>query len=427
MRDKRTGSGRHTLARHGHLRSRNPFAGVLRFVGIAAACVLIAGAGTAAYAAWDLTRAFSENATELTGQDATPPDIDALVGTEGVDLLLTGIDICEWDSHEKFGKRCPTSRERYGEDGRELDAGLNDVNLFVHISPEPRRITAIAFPRDLMIPTPECHDSNGGVSPASDLRQLNEMYRAGGLACVADTINSLTTPYNPDLAIDYAATITWNGVIEITNALGGVEVCVAQRIVDDEAGMLDLDAGPHTLQGEQALAFLRSRHGVGDGSDLGRISNQQVYMSSLVRKLLDEGTLSNPGTVLSLARTVVTNVDPSSKLTPVALMKIALAVKDVAPSDIVFLQYPAAVWAQDTDRVIPIEAEAEAMMRLLATDTPIDPSGKFYEPEGSTEPTPPPVAGGSTPPPTTEPPVADGPEVFGRTAADTGCSQAWHD
>ena len=425
--DTTTRRGRRTIARHGRLGARNPFAGILRILGIALSCVLVAGLGTAAYAAWDLSRTFGQDAQALEGQETEAPDIGALVATEGVDLLLTGIDICEWDTHEKFGDRCPSSESAYGEDGRQLDAGLNDVNLLVHISPEPRKVTVVAFPRDLMIPTPECTNQKTGVaSYATDRDQLNNSYAKGELACVAKTIDTLTTPYSPDLAIDYAATVTWNGVIEITNAIGGVDVCVSETIDDAEAGMLHLDPGTHTLVGEQALAFLRSRHGVGDGGDLGRISNQQIYMSSLVRKLTSEGVLSNPGTLLSLARTALSNVDPSASLVnPITLVQIAMAAKDVPLENFVFLQYPAVTDPYDENRVAPNYDEAQKLFEMIAANESIAPSGTYLEEtQGTEEPTPPveqPVEG-ETPVATDTPAPVDTPDVVGRNATDESCA-----
>ncbi|WP_345752089.1 LCP family protein [Microbacterium rhizophilus] len=416
MSDTSKRRGRRTLARHGRLGAPSPLARLMRIIGIAAACVMVAGVGVAAYATWDLSSTFAANAVDLDGQDTAPPDIGQLVNDEGVDLLLTGVDICEWDSHEKFGERCPSDRSMYGEDGRQLEAGRNDVNLLVHISPEPRKITAIAFPRDLMIPTPECTNADGEVTAASDKNMINTAYEAGGLACVASTIDTLTTPHDPELKIDYAATVTWNGVIEITNAIGGVDVCVDQGINDVEAGMLYLEPGTHTLAGEQALAFLRSRHGVGDGGDLGRISNQQVYMSSLARKLMSEQVLTNPGTLLSLARTTLTNVDPSSNLTnPVTLVQIAMAAKDVPLSDIVFLQFPVAEDPYDPNRVVPDEVAADEMFAMMKANESVDPAA-------------PPTEGPPESPVPTETPGATetpDPELAapGRTAEDTSCAQ----
>ncbi|MCD1267768.1 LytR family transcriptional regulator [Microbacterium sp. MEC084] len=413
--------GRRTIARHGHLSQPSLLSRVMRWLGIAMACVLVAGVGVAAYAAWDFSATFAADAQELEGQDTSPPDIGQLVNDEGVDLLLTGIDICEWDSHEKFGDRCPTERSAYGDDGRQLEAGLNDVNLLVHISPEPRKVSVVAFPRDLMGPMPECTNSETGeVTPASDRRMLNEAYAAGGLACVAKSIDSITTQYDPELAIDYAATVTWNGVIEITNALGGVEVCVDQTINDVDAGMLYLEPGTHTLVGEQALAFLRSRHGVG-GGDLARISNQQVYMSSLARKLMSAETLTNPGTLLSLARTTVSNVDPSAQLTPITLVQIAMAASSVPLSDIEFLQYPVLEDPLDRNRVISDDTAAAQLFGLIAANQSVIPDEQVA---ASPEPTEPeaPVESETPTPEVSEPPVATAAPAPGRTAEDTSCS-----
>ncbi|MER7796226.1 LCP family protein [Microbacterium sp. NPDC096154] len=422
----RSAPSRRTVARHAHLGESGWRRRALRVVGIGTACVAVAALATAGYALYDLSSAFRQNAVALEGQGSAPPDVAALVDDEGVDLLLTGIDVCEWDSHEKFGDRCPPSRSAYGEDGRELRNGLNDVNLLVRISPEPRRITAIAFPRDLKIPTPECtNPQTGAYTYPSDEQMLNAMYSAGGLACVAKTIDTLTTPYDPDLRIDYAATVTWNGVIEITDAVGGVEVCVAETIDDVEAGMLHLEGGQtHELVGEQALAFLRSRKGVGDGSDLARISNQQVYMSALARKLMGAEVLSNPSTLLSLARTVLTNVDPSTSLTdPMTLVRIALAAKDVPLSDIVFLQYPTYYDPTDPAHVLPDVPAAEEMLRTLAANESFAPAPSDFAPPTPTPALPSP---GTTPGPTPSSQASEPPgtqiAAQGRTALDDSCA-----
>ena len=104
--------------------------------------------------------------------------------------------------------------------------------------------------------------------------------------------------------------------------------------------------------GAEALQFLRIRHGIGDGSDLGRISNQQQFMSSMVRKLQSESVLANPGTLLNFATTALSQVNQgqlvlSSGLTnPSLMVQIAMAVKDVPYEDIVFVQYPTVVRAR---------------------------------------------------------------------------------
>src|SRR5438270_918255 len=109
----------------------------------------------------------------------------------------------------------------------------------------------------------------------------------GGVACVRDTVARFT-----GLTIPFLAMITFDGVVQMSNAVGGVPVCVAAPINDDYTE-LHLSKGVHTLKGADALKFLRTRHGVGDGSDLTRISSQQVFLSSLVRKLKAGSTLTD--------------------------------------------------------------------------------------------------------------------------------------
>src|SRR5690606_21611565 len=151
------------------------------------------------------------------------------------------------------------------------------------------------------------------------------------------------------------------GVIEITDSIGGVDVCLATPIKDYHTG-LDLEAGTHTVQGLQALQFLRTRHGVGDGSDLGRIGNQQQYMSSLARKLISGEVLGNVPTMLRLANTALTNLEASTSLTnPMTIAQIGLAVKDVPFEDIVFLQYPTFGDPADANKVVSNTADAQLM------------------------------------------------------------------
>jgi LCP family protein required for cell wall assembly len=257
---------------------------------------------------------------------------------------------------------------------------------------------------------------------------LNSTFGYGGLSCAADAVSKLSGQN-----IQYAASITWGGVIEITNAIGGVDVCVANGIYDPNTG-LDLDPGMHTVQGLEALQFLRTRKGVGDGSDLGRISNQQQYMSRLARKLVSEEVLSNPGTLLKLARTAIENIDPSTSLTnPLTLVQIALAIKNVPFDEIVFVQYPTLTDPDNPNHVVPNHDAADALWAALAANQPLQLTGEAGVNDGVTviEPTPEPtepVAPTAEPTPGTETPaptetaIALPPEISGSTAAQETCS-----
>lgn len=361
-----TPRGQRTAARHGRLSSPGPFAQLFRGLAIVLAVLLVSGGAVFAYAAVDLTRSFTADAVDLKGQPAVPPDLGELKG--GVNLLLVGTDECEPDFAQLFGDRCT---------GDDAEGNLNDVNMLVHISDAPRRVTVVSFPRDLMVPIPSCTDQDGNVNSAMSKQQINSAYLYGGLSCVAATVSELS-----GLEIPFAAKVSFGGVINITDAIGGVDVCIANGIKDPYTG-IDWPAGMRQVKGLDALQFLRTRHGVGDGGDLGRISNQQQYMSRLANKLKSQEVLSNPATLYKLASTALRNVDPSTSLTnPLTLVQIASAVKDVPFSDIVFIQYPTYTDPYDANRVVPDYDDADTLWSALAANQPLELSGNLSDGDG---------------------------------------------
>jgi len=378
---------RRTVARHGQLRTPGPISQLLKIIGIAMAVVLVSGVSVAAFVVSDLYGTATADAVELEGQQPVPPDISEYEG--GFDLLLVGTDTCEEAYAQYFGDRCS---------GPDSEGNLNDVNILLHVSDEPRRITAVSFPRDLMLPVPECTREDGSTTSAMSKQPLNSTFETGGLNCVAQTITELTGQ-----DIEFAANVSFGGVIEITNAIGGVDVCLANPIKDEYTG-LDMTAGTHTVQGLEALQFLRTRHGVGDGSDLGRIGNQQQYMSSLARKLISGEVLGNVPVMLRLANTALSNLQTSTSLTnPMTIVQVALAVKDVPFEDIVFLQFPTYEDPYDPNKVVADAESAQAMwdainanQQLQVTHETTDNDGVVVQepevpatPEEPTEPTAP--------------------------------------
>ncbi|MFJ4160033.1 LCP family protein [Microbacterium testaceum] len=361
-----TPRGQRTVARHGRLTSPGPLAQLFRGVAIALAVVLVSGGAVLAYAAVDLTQSFTADAVELKGQPAVPPDLGELKG--GVNMLLVGTDECEPSFAQLFGDRCT---------GADSEGSLNDVNMLVHISDAPRRVTVISFPRDLMVPIPSCTDKDGNETSAMSKQQINSAFSYGGLSCVVQTISELS-----GLEIPFAAKVSFGGVINITDAIGGVDVCIANGIKDRYTG-IDWPAGMRTVQGLDALQFLRTRHGVGDGGDLGRISNQQQYMSRLANKLKSQDVLSNPATLYKLASTALRNVDPSTSLTnPLTLVQIASAVKDVPFNEIVFIQYPTYTDPSNPNRVVPDRTDADTLWAALAANQPLELSGNLSDGNG---------------------------------------------
>ncbi len=378
---------RRTVAQHARLRSPHPLGQLAKLLAVAAVVGVVSTVGVVSYTAYDLTADFVEEAVVVENQPPVPPDLRQLAG--GVNMVLVGIDACEEELVALLGERC---------EGADAGGRLNDVTILVHISEAPRKVTVVSFPRDLIFEAPACDTADGGRFGGGTL-QINQLYTYGGLSCVITAVADISGQ-----SIPFGAMVTFGGVIEITNAIGGVEVCLASDMRDRNTG-IDWEAGPRTIQGVEALQFLRTRYGVG-GSDLARVGNQQQYMSRLARKLVSEDVLSNPSTVLRLASTGLRNVTPTQSLTnPLTLVQVASAVKDVPFEDIVFVQYPTVTAGSDANRVAPDYAAAEVLWDALRENRSIEVTGRVSVNDGTVVADPVP---GEEAPPTQNPSVEPG-------------------
>ena len=303
----------------------------------------------------------------------------------------------------------------YGNDTSELA----DVIILLHISEDRKNAVALSFPRDLLVPWPACPSTSGGPGylPQS-LGQINATIANGGPGCTLLTVEKLT-----GLSIPYLAMIDFKGVM--SNAIGGVDVCVAEEISDPYTQTY-LQPGEFNLKGKAALQFLRTRHGVGDGSDLARISNQQTFLTSLVRKVKSEGVLSNPVYLYSLASAAARNMQLSESLTDVNVMvALAGALKDVELDKMVFLQVPSrgGLPAPYSGRVAPIYETANLIFEKLQKDEPII-LAKANGGQGAVVASPAPSASASPSPSGSASPEASAlPEsIVGTNAGTTTCS-----
>lgn len=401
--------------RHGRLAARSARGPLARLIAAVVAVAVVSAGAVTAYAVGDTLHSLkpSIHLVSASGKTVTPPTVGAESGA--VNILLAGTD-----TRTDQGGQFSTSDELAGSSG----AGNNDVTMVLHLSADHQHATVISIPRDLMAPIPSCPTSNGPSSAVSS-GQFNTTLSIGGLSCVVLTAEQLT-----GLTIPYAAEISFDGVIAMSNAVGGVTVCLASAVTDPYVG-LDLAAGEQTLVGAQALAFVRSRHGVGDGSDLGRISNQQLFLSALLRKATSAGVLSNPLTLYGLAKSATSNIQLSDTLdSPTTLVSIALALKSVPLTDFVFVQYPSMTDPDDVNRVVPEPTGVAALQQALTSDTPIQltgTTGAATEAAPSTPaatPTPTATAPATTPTPApAATSVALPSTVTGQTAAEQTCTK----
>lgn len=409
------------VPRHGRMPRHGALATFLKVAASVVAVLAVSAAGVAAWAAIDLVSSVKPT-LELEGDSEAilddVPDIGAMEG--GLFFLLVGSD--KRPENGAFG------------DPEEESAELNDVTMLLHISQDHSHVEVVSFPRDMLVSVPECTDPDDPegekLSSMSEVK-LNTVLSHGGFGCVGATIEQLT-----GVQIPVGGIVQFDGVAALSTAVGGVEVCLAERVDDDYSG-LHLDAGTHSISGYDALAFLRSRHGVGDGSDLGRISNQQTFLASLMRTVQHGGVLGDPVKLYSIAKAVTSNMQLTSALQdPVKLMSIAKAVQDIDLTKIAFVQYPTA-YTEGFAAVVPTES-AEAVNLALQADVPVslDPTattdasfGTVPDP-AAPPPAEPPVEGEpvETPPEGTAPPgtptTALPGDVTGQTAADVRCSSA---
>ncbi len=368
--------------RHGRLRRRRALGFVLGVLAGAMAVVVVSVGSVAGYAVWDVARSVKTGVklVSLPGHTQQAiPDVAAMEG--GINLLLAGTD-----SRSGLGGVYESEEEQDASSGE----GNNDVTMLLHVAQDHKSMMVVSFPRDLMVAIPDCPSPNGsGTVDGSSYAQFNTALSRGGLPCVVLTVEKLT-----GLTIPFGAVINFAGVSAMSTAVGGVTVCLASPVQDRYTNPpLDLPAGNTELVGDEALSFLRSRHGVGDGSDLGRISNQQVFLSALARKIVSGGVLSNPVQLYALAKAAVQNVTPSDTLSnPTTLVQIALAVKDTGLDNMVFLQYPTVTDPDNVNRVVPQDSAAEALNQALVDDVAVKLTGSTgraaEDPNATATPTP---------------------------------------
>lgn len=411
------------LARHGRLPAPSAVVELLRIAGVALVVLLVSATAVVGFAIWNVTSGLGPGVS-LPNDTAGPvPAIDAING--GVNLLLVGSDSGGGDP-------------AYGERGE----NLNDVTMLMHIAQDHSSATVVSFPRDMLVEIPECPPSSDGTASGTDggfTDKINTTLSYGGLACTVKAVQELT-----GVTIPFAAEIEFNGVIEMSNAVGGVPVCVSERIDDAYTGLV-LEPGTHVLQGTQALQFLRTRHGLVSGSDLARIGNQQAFLASLVRTIKSDGTLNDPVKLYSIAKAAADNMVLSSSLQKLdTMVSIAVALKDIDLTSVSFVQYPV---VEVDGNIEPLTEDATVLFDALKNDKPISLSGTLGQANQATPtetPTlPAPVetidpdaiaapdatdaasalpAIPSTPSPTATGPLVLPPSISGQSAAEETCT-----
>ncbi|WP_445154318.1 LCP family protein [Arthrobacter sp. Hor0625] len=262
---------------------------------------------------------------------------------------------------------------KYGTKDDSSGYGHSDVMMLMDISADNKRVGVISFPRDLLVDAPACKDPKTNKQyPAQSGVMINAAMTEAGIGCAVDTVNKLT-----GLEIDHFMMADFNAVKELSNAVGGVDVCISDAVYDPDSG-LRLPKGTSQVKGEQALAFVRTRHAFGDGSDLGRIKAQQGFLSALVRKIKDDGTLSNPARMLGIADAITKNLTIDDGLASVpTLLTVGNRLKTIDVGKVAFVAAPTEPAESDPNRLQLAEPAASELFAAMRKDIDLtDPTAK---------------------------------------------------
>ncbi|ARP70546.1 LytR family transcriptional regulator [Streptomyces pluripotens] len=246
---------------------------------------------------------------------------------EAFNILIIGTD-----------KRTGKGNGGYGDRN---SVGHADTTILLHVSKDRTNATALSIPRDLIVNVPDCPtkqpDGSEKVIPGTDNTRFNVSLGQEGRdpGCTMRTVDEVT-----GITVDHFMMVDFNAVKTLTTAVGGVDVCL-KHAVDDKDSHLKLSAGKHKVQGEQALAFVRTRHSWGNQGDLDRIKVQQQFMASLMRKMSSSDTLTSPTKLINLAEAATKALTVDKGIGSVSTLKdIALELKKVPPKNISFMTVP---------------------------------------------------------------------------------------
>ncbi|MDG9724842.1 LCP family protein [Streptomyces sp. DH41] len=254
---------------------------------------------------------------------------DTVLKDGPVNILIIGNDVRTGEGNEKYGNRDNVT-------------GHADTTLLFHVAEDRSNATVMSIPRDLMIMIPDCTakqpDGSAKDIPGSTVpTKFNESFGVNGRdpGCTMLTVEQIT-----GLEVDHFMMFDFNAVKTLSTAVGGVEVCLEKPIKDLEGGSgLDLPKGPSTLEGEDALSFLRNRHGLKNESDLDRIEMQQKFVASMIRQL--KGTLDSPSKMLDIADAATDSLTVDKAIgSPSKLLTLAKGLSKINLKNITLMTVP---------------------------------------------------------------------------------------
>ncbi|MFI0903618.1 LCP family protein [Streptomyces sioyaensis] len=254
-----------------------------------------------------------------------------------------------------------------GEYGKDEGGARSDTAMIVHVYKGHKKASVVSIPRDTLVTRPDC-PSNGKNVPGQQRAMFNTAFEVGGPTCAVKTVESISR-----VRMDHFIEVDFTGFKKLIDALGGVDV-TTKKPINDKSSHLELPAGKHTLDGEQSLALVRTRHGVpgGDGSDLGRIQLQQTFLKALMNQVKNVGVLTNPTKLYDIADTATKAITTDTDLNSVSeLAGLAKSLGNIGSDNINMVTLPVTYDKANPDRVVPLEKQSQLVWDALGQDKEI--------------------------------------------------------
>ncbi|WP_415952631.1 LCP family protein [Streptomyces sp. KLOTTS4A1] len=326
---------------------------ILLWTGGTLAFLLVGGAATAYFYIEHL----NDNLTTVSDDGAGTGGFSK---DKAINVLIVGTD-----------KRTGKGNEGYGDAG---SPGHADTTILLHVSKDRSNATALSLPRDMIVDIPDCpttqEDGTQKNIPGEQGKRFNISLGQSGRtpSCTMRTVTELT-----GIKLDHFLVADFNAVKTLSSAVGGVDVCLAKPIKDPDSH-LDLPKGTSTVEGDDALAFVRTRHAVGFGSDLDRIKLQQQFLSSLMRKM--KSKMTSPTTMMDLADSATKALTVDDKLSDVfKLRDLGMELGKVDLKHISFTTVPV-VDNTDGATVLVNEAKANPLFAAIKNDVSLTATAK---------------------------------------------------
>jgi LCP family protein required for cell wall assembly len=330
----------------------------LKIVGLTLAGVMTLGIAGAGWVYWhlndniksvDINSALGDDrpAKAVTTPTAEPSASASPLPTGSINILVLGSDSRSGKENKKLG-------------GGSSSGARSDTAMVVHVDAGRTSATIVSIPRDTLVTRPSCPLSSGGSTSVAYNAMFNSAYSVGGAVCAVKTVESIT-----GVRMDHYLEIDFSGFAKLVDALGGVTVTTDQDI-DDIDSHLHLKKGTHHLDGTQALALARTRHGIGDGSDLGRIGLQQKLVKALLDRIASISLLTNPGRLYEVADAVTSSLTTDTGLDSLSeLMRLGQSLKGLTSDHTKTVMMPVVTAPSDHNRVIAKEPAASKLWESL--------------------------------------------------------------